>query len=75
MLFGKGVAKQRAGDAMTNSLLRGDANSAKINLVPPKGFGTHTVQKVLDAGVVYRPRDQKMTNEDVFVQKWSLKYF
>ena len=36
LLFGRDVAKQHVVDAATNSLLRGDANSANINLVPPK---------------------------------------
>ena len=72
MLFGKGVAKQHVVDAATNSL---SANSANIDLVPPKGFGTQPVQKVLDAGVVHRSRDQKMTIKDVFVREWSLKDF
>ena len=75
ILFGRDAAKQYVVDAATNSLLSGNASSTNINLVPPKGFGTQTVQKLLDAGVVYRPRDQKMTNKDVFVREWSLKDF
>ena len=62
-------------DAATSSLLGGSTNSANINSVPHKGFGTQPVQKLLDAGVVYRPRDQKMANKDVFVREWSLKDF
>ena len=74
ILFGRDVAKKYVVDAATNSLLIGDA-SRSVNLLPPKGFGSRTVQKLLDAGVVYRPRDQKMTNKDVFVREWSLKDF
>ena len=74
ILFGRDAAKKYVVEAATNSLLFGDA-SRSINLLPPKGFGSRTVQTLLDAGVVYRPRDQKMTNKDVFVREWSLKDF
>ena len=39
ILFGGDAPKQYVVNAATNSLLGGNASSANINLVPPKGFG------------------------------------
>ena len=75
ILFGRDAAKQYVVDAATNSLISANANGGNVNIASPKGFGVKTVQKLLDANVVYRPRDQKMTNKDVFVREWSLKDF
>mmetsp|Transcript_2977 Transcript_2977/g.6416 ORF Transcript_2977/g.6416 Transcript_2977/m.6416 type:complete len:700 (+) Transcript_2977:284-2383(+) len=92
ILFGRDVARKYVVDAVTKSLLMssgsggsggsGSSNNSKSRsncIIPPKGFGPNTVQKLLDGGVLYKAKQGgggwNKNNEDVYVREWSLKDF
>jgi thiol-disulfide isomerase/thioredoxin len=43
---------------------------SKHSLVPPKHFGTKTLQRLLDAGVIYKNKEK-----DVFMHRWNMADF
>jgi len=70
LLFGRGDAKEYVMSTMTRSITSGADN----NLLPPKGFGKQTVQRLLDGKVLYKAAG-KDKGKDVVVREWSLQDF